>query len=829
MKNRALKYTLGFAIIGIIFSVLIAYVERSTINSYEDNLPYVNLGDHVKNRTTEAHLWFEELIAGDASINFETNVLQPLQSSQEILQGAYDGKETALGSFKKKTDEETKIILKESLISLDRLTLMAQERWKSVQSHQVGSADSTGTVTGLEDELAGGELDQKFDVAYQNFQATLDRLISHVNDNVKSDTRHTNSLSWISIVLIVITFIILGAMVYRLQSDNDRATTNSKVQIERQEKAVTSLTGFIESISSGDYSIDLVLEGDANLSNSLVVMRDKLRKNADDDKKRNWSTTGLAQVGEILRASTGTTTELYDNIIKFVVKYTRSNQGGLFILNEETENKKFLELVGCYAFERKKHLTKQVSIGEGLIGQCFLEGQRIYLVEVPTEYISITSGLGGANPNALLIVPLRVNDKIYGVLELATFGKYDDFEIELVEKLAESIGSTISTVRVNESTRLLLERTQQQAEEMRAQEEEMRQNMEELEATQEEMRRKEKHIQEMLDGEKQRNEVSQKNRKVLMELTKNSDIQSGSWNAALEKITSVIGNQLHISRCSVWTLNDLKNKLKCEKLYQASTRSFEKADDLMAREYPSYFEAVTREEIITAKDALTHSATREFADVYLRPLGIYSMMDVPFFNEGRIAGIICCEQQHEQKDWTEEDIEFLKSCSDLVTVCYNTMKINTMIENLNDTQETLQSIIDNIPRAIFWKDKELKFQGCNRIFAQVAGLKSHRDLVGRTDFEMPWKEHAEAYRADDLAVMKSRKSRLNLEEKNVNSDGKESWVMTSKVPIMNQHGEVVAVLGMFEDITERKLRENDISAKLEELEALKKELERRNN
>jgi PAS domain S-box-containing protein len=258
-------------------------------------------------------------------------------------------------------------------------------------------------------------------------------------------------------------------------------------------------------------------------------------------------------------------------------------------------------------------------------------------------------------------------------------------------------------------------------------------------------------------------------------------------------------------------------------------RTFESGNELLAKDYPGYFEALTREDVIVANDALTNAATREFADGYFNSLDITSLLDVPFFNDGRIAGVICCEQQHQQKQWTEEDIEFLKSCADLVTVAFNTMKINTMIDSLNGAQETLQTIIDNIPRAVFWKDKELRFQGCNRIFANVAGMRSHKDLVGHTDFDMPWKDHAEAYRTDDLAVMNSRKSRLDLEEKNVNSNGEISWVLTSKVPVMNQHGEVVAVLGMFEDITERKRKEADIESKLNELEQLKKMLESRTN
>lgn len=833
IKHRALKNTIIVAIAGFVIAILIAYVERSTLNTYNDNLPYISLGDNIKSSTAQTHVWFEELMTGRSALSFERDVVSRFASDKVILQGAYDGKETAVGTFSTSLDEETKAILKESIISLEKLVGVTQERWdlKQLQRSVPVERDSNGTVipATASSDVAGDALQKKYDTHYQEFQAKINTLIERIKQNVKSETRYLSTLSWISIVLLVIAFGTVCVLLYNLQNESDNMVLENEARIKQQNLTGNSLTGFIEAISAGNYSVDLQLEEEKGLSNTLINMRDKLRENADDDRERNWSTTGLAQVGEILRTSSGTKEDLYDNIIKFVVKYTRSNQGGLFVLNEESETDKYLELMSCYAFERKKFLENKITLGEGLIGQAFLEGERIYLKEVPEEYISITSGLGGSNPNALLIVPLKVNGKIYGVIELATFTTYEDFEIELVEKLAESIGSTISTVRTNESTRILLERTQQQAEEMRAQEEEMRQNMEELEATQEEMRRKETHIQTMLDGEKERNDISQKNRGVLMELTKNRDLQLGNKNASLEKITSTIGKELSISRCSIWTLNNVKNKLTCEKLYNQSSRSFEAGAELMAKDYPDYFEAITREEIINAKDALNHAATREFTTNYMPSLGIQSLLNVPFFDEGRIAGIVCCEQQHNQKEWTEESIEFLKSCADLVTVGFNTTKVNTMIQSLNEVQETLQTIIDNIPRAVFWKDKELRFQGCNKIFAKVAGLSSCSEMLGNTDFDMPWKDHAEAYRADDLAVMNSRKARLDLEERNVNSEGEESWVLTSKVPVMNQHGEVVGVLGMFEDITQRKQHEAFVAIKLKELEELKKIIEKRNN
>jgi PAS domain S-box-containing protein len=819
MRNRALKFTIIFATAGLIITLLIAYVERGMLNTYRQNVPYLTLLNNVKNQVTKSHLWLEELIAGDASLNYERDVQQPLTGSLSNLQDAYDGKIDGLGKFSD-DDEEKRAILKEAIFGLEKLIEAADGRWKYKNETTVSATDSTVAVVVSK---AGDNLDQQFDASFEDFQETMDRLGLRIDQNLESDSAYLNLISWMSIALLVVAFVALCVLIYRLQDSSSKMVVEHEARLQQQGRAVTSLSGFIEAISAGNYSAELTLEDDgANLGNTLVTMRDKLRVNAEDDRKRNWSNSGLAQVGEILRVSTASTADLYDNIIKFVVKYTKSNQGGLFILNEENASDKFLELVSCYAFERKKYLTKKISLGEGLVGQCYLEGEKIYLLEVPQEYITITSGLGGAAPNALLLVPLKINEKIFGVLELATFGKYENHEVELVEKLTESIASTISSVRVSESTRILLEKTQQQAEEMRAQEEEMRQNMEELEATQEEMRRKEKHIQNMLDGEKKRNDVSNKNRQVVMELTKNKDIQEGKWDSALEKITSSISRQLNVTRCSIWMYKARENKMSCEKLYQQGKASFESGLELSGRDYPGYFEAVTSEAIIVAKDAHTHVATREFSEGYLRPLKIESMLNVPFFNEGKISGVICCEHQNEQKDWTDEDVEFLKSCADLITVTYNTAKINQMLSQLSDDQETMQTIIDNIPRAVFWKDKDLKFQGCNRIFADVAGLKSPRDLVGKTDYDMPWKEHGDAYREDDVAVMNSRKARLDLEERNVNSEGVESWVMVSKVPVMNKHSEVVAVLGMFEDITQRKRKEAEMAANLKELEELRK-------
>jgi putative methionine-R-sulfoxide reductase with GAF domain len=485
MKRFSVRYTIYLAITGVVTTLLVWYVNQSIQSTYRKNLPYVTLGDNVKTKTTKGHLWFEELMAGDQSIDFEKDIVLLFDISRVLLYDAYEGKQNALGKFSI-TEEETNALIKEAMIGVENLTAAARQRWEFKQHSSISQTDSTAVDTG---EGAGGKLDQQFDATFEGLQTTLDKLVTHVDKKVQDDMAFLNVLSLILLLLIFAIFLALCFFVYRLLRGNEKLVTAGEQRLNDETKRVEKLSSFIESVSTGNYAIEI--DSTDELSNKLITMRDTLRTNAEEDQRRNWATSGLAQIGEILRSSDNTK-ELYDNIIKFVVKYVNSNQGGLFLLNDDNEQDQYLELVSCYAFERKKFIVKRVDLGQGLVGQCYLEGARIHLRKIPDGYVHITSGLGGTNPNSLLVIPMKVNDKTYGVIELASFRKFEEHEIVLVEKFAENIGAAVSSVKINESTRILLEKTQQQAEEMRSQEEEMRQNMEELSATQEEMLRKER-------------------------------------------------------------------------------------------------------------------------------------------------------------------------------------------------------------------------------------------------------------------------------------------------------------------------------------------------
>ena len=273
-------------------------------------------------------------------------------------------------------------------------------------------------------------------------------------------------------------------------------------------ESLRNIAVFANHVGKGDLNVEYTLLGENDtLGKSMLDMRANLQKaetekeeRRGEDERRNWVALGVAGFAELLRANHDNIEELCHSIVSHLVKYVGANQAGIFILNDDDAENPVLELKACYAYERRKFLQKTIEIGEGLVGTCFLERQSIYMNDVPKDYINITSGLGGDTPRALLIAPLKINEEVYGIVEIAAFREFEPHVREFVEKVSESIASTIGSVKVNIRTNKLLIQSKLQTEEMANQDEELRQNMEEMQATQEEMRRREAEIQDVLEN-----------------------------------------------------------------------------------------------------------------------------------------------------------------------------------------------------------------------------------------------------------------------------------------------------------------------------------------
>ena len=248
-------------------------------------------------------------------------------------------------------------------------------------------------------------------------------------------------------------------------------------------------------------------EEEDELGNSLVVLSDYLsRKELDEasrnreDKKKNWISEGVAQLGEVLRSERENVVELSCSVIQKLVTYMNVEMGSLFLTDNSDPGNPTLELVASYAYDRRKYQNRTLEWGAGLPGTCALEKKRIFLTEVPDHYFEVSSGTGSARPNCLLLVPMMIEDQVYGILELATVKLLRPFEIEFVESMAESIATSMLAVRSSERTSELLKQSQAQAEALRIQEAAMMENMKKLEEAQAESGKKQSEITGILNA-----------------------------------------------------------------------------------------------------------------------------------------------------------------------------------------------------------------------------------------------------------------------------------------------------------------------------------------
>jgi len=334
---------------------------------------------------------------------------------------------------------------------------------------------------------------------------------------LNQDTTFTSFLIHFSLVTFYAGLCLRWSVMQRSQT---RESGIQAIMMERQIELMDANINFANNISQGNLNVDYQTSQSDRLGQSLLNMRDSLMASAKREEREKFITTGMAGVGEILRQYANSIDVLCDRVIEEIVKYMKANQGEIFMMESDETGKMQLRLMACRAWNRKKYLKKTLELGEGLVGQAALERHTIFLTKVPKDYIILSSGLGEANPGCILIVPLKSEDEIVGVIELAAFKPFQDYEISFLEKVGESIAATLITTQTNQRNKLLLEKSEQQAQQMRAQEEAVQQNMEEMQATQEEMARKEAEINKLLE-ESLRNEQLLKEKILELSSTEN--------------------------------------------------------------------------------------------------------------------------------------------------------------------------------------------------------------------------------------------------------------------------------------------------------------------
>jgi len=477
-KRLSVLFASGIGAVGVVVILMIITMQQRISEIYEKNLIYITLDDRIKHQTASAHIWFKELLAGDSTVAFETDVVNALENTSGIVQSALEGGHTEIGDFEKTDDHRVLYRLRDVEKSLKQLQKIVHLRYTRHQDPTL-SAQTRRAI------------DREFDRSYHTLHESADNLTLYMNNRIAEDVQIIRTRALITVAAIGFIFSLLGFFVYRLEYQNEKYAAEQQLKLEEESLYLEKLSEFIEKIAEGDFAVEFKGAKHDILTEKLDQMRQKLQLSADESQRRSFIREGLNRINQILRSQFTQSENGYLNVLHFLESYLNITQSGFYLIEENAQEEKILNLKACIAYSRQKFLERQLHPHEGLTGRCILEKKTVILSEFPENYLNIVSGLGETPPQYLVIIPLLYNDEVTGVIELASLNPIASHEIEFLESMAETIASAVAGHQATKRTKLLLEQAQLQAEQLRAQEEEMRQNTEELSATQEEMRRRE--------------------------------------------------------------------------------------------------------------------------------------------------------------------------------------------------------------------------------------------------------------------------------------------------------------------------------------------------
>jgi signal transduction histidine kinase/HAMP domain-containing protein len=288
-------------------------------------------------------------------------------------------------------------------------------------------------------------------------------------------------------------------------------------------------------VTKGDLSRSIAVETQGelaalkdNINEMILNLKGTTQKNTEQD----WLKTNLARFTRMLQGQRDLTT-VAQMILSDLAPLVEAQQG-VFYVNASTNGQPLMRLLGGYAYNERKNVANEFRPGEGLVGQCVLEKQRILLTQVPDDYIRIASGLGEATPRNIIVLPVLFESEVKAVIELASFNRFSETHLIFLEQLTESIGIVLNTIEANSRTESLLQQSQTLASELQSQQDELKKTNERLEQQAESLRESEELLKSQQEELQQTNEELQEKASLLARQkaeveAKNTEVEQAKW------------------------------------------------------------------------------------------------------------------------------------------------------------------------------------------------------------------------------------------------------------------------------------------------------------
>src|SRR5437667_4985397 len=263
-------------------------------------------------------------------------------------------------------------------------------------------------------------------------------------------------------------------------------------------------------VTKGDLTRSITVEAQGevaelkdNINEMILNLKDTTQKNTEQD----WLKTNLARFTRMLQGQRDMKT-VAQMVLSELAPLVEA-QKGVFYVNGSDNGQPVMRLLGGYAYNKRKNLANEFQPGEGLVGQCTLEKERILVTNIPTNYVHISSGLGEAPPNNIVVLPVLFEGEVKAVIELSTFHTFSDTHLTFLDQLTESIGIVLNTIEANTGTDDLLQQSQSLAAELQSQQDELKKTNEQLEKQAESLRESEELLKSQQEELRQTNEELQ--------------------------------------------------------------------------------------------------------------------------------------------------------------------------------------------------------------------------------------------------------------------------------------------------------------------------------
>jgi PAS domain S-box-containing protein len=290
---------------------------------------------------------------------------------------------------------------------------------------------------------------------------------------------------------------------------------------------------------------------------------------------------------------------------------------------------------------------------------------------------------------------------------------------------------------------------------------------------------------------------------VLVHQSKNTLFYDGNLNEGSKTLVKEVVDTINADRTSIWLYSKNKNSIVCQQLYIKSEDKFYQDIVLFEKDFKPYFDALKDNPIIVADDAEKHPATSCFTEVYLKPLGVKSMLDVPILYKGELLGVICIESLTDRV-WDKLEVDFAQLLSSLYSFAYSVKETNKISNNLIE----MESFIDEA--AIISKaDANGKITYVNKKFEEVSGYKLE-EVLGKDHNIVNSGTHPKEFWSDMYKTVVKDKGIWNAICTNRAKDGSLYYVDTFIKCSFDNEGKLLEFMSIRQDVTGLKTKENEI-------------------